>query len=84
MPASTLSCKLCMPVSFLVHFAYEGTVIEMLTMPSVLKYCLEITIQFITVEKYILLLTAILSDRGYVIIQVKTRYCISIIILKVE
>lgn len=73
-----------MPVSFLVHFAYEGTVIEMLTMPSVLKYCLEITIQFITVEKYILLLTAILSDRGYVIIQVKTRYCISIIILKVE
>ena len=74
-----------MPVSFLVPFACEGAGIEMLTMLSVLKYCLEITIQFITVKKYILLLTAILLDRGYVITQVKSKYCISIIIiLKVE
>ena len=36
-------------------------------------------------KKYILLLTAILLDRGYVITQVKSKYCISIIIiLKVE
>lgn len=70
-----------MPMSFLVHFAYESSVIEMLTSLSVLKYCLEITIPFITVEKYILLLTAVLLERDYVITQVKTRYCISIIII---
>ena len=49
-------------MSFLVHCAYESSVNEMLTSLSVLKFCLEITIPFITVEKYILLLTAILLE----------------------